>query len=106
MRPSASIQSSVVNLQFDVALGVVLGKLLTTTILGLNSALQVMTLVALGFERRAMTRCTGVVIADTHHRVGGILGAFTRRGVVVRFFVFGQSHATILTAANCQTVVP
>ena len=65
-----------------------------------------MTLVALGLKRRAMARCTGVVIAHTHHRVGGILRAFARRGVVVRFSVLRQSHDTILTAANRLTAVP
>lgn len=59
-----------------------------------------MTLVALGFERRAMARCTGVVIADTNHRVGGILSAFTRCGVVVRFSVLRQSHDVSLTALS------
>ena len=63
-------------------------------------------LVALGFKRRTMTFRAGVVIAHTHHVVCGIESAFTRCGVSSRFFVFGQSHATILTAANCLTVVP
>ena len=46
-----------------------------------------MRLVALGFKRRTMTFCTGVVIAHTHHCVSGIESALTRCGVAYRFSV-------------------
>jgi hypothetical protein len=60
---------------------------LATTIYGLNSACQVVTLVALGFERSTMTFRSGIVIAHTHHLVYGIESAFTRCGVAFRFSV-------------------
>ena len=58
------------------------------------------TLVALGFERRTMTFRSGIVIAHAHHLVCGIESAVTRRSVAFRFSVVGQSHAASLTAPS------
>jgi len=65
-----------------------------------------MTLVALGFERCTMAFRTRVVIAHTHHLVGGIESALTRRRGAFRFSVLGHSHITSLTVATRPTVVP